>query len=120
MTVRVGASLSMLPDPFAAGAEAGGSAGEMLGGAGAELAVVFASGAYLSAPEALLEGVHEALGPRTLIGCGAGGVLGEGRELESGTAVAVLAAAVGDRAVVNSLHAQAGGPGSNRPVRRVF
>ncbi|MHB8693510.1 MAG: FIST signal transduction protein [Solirubrobacteraceae bacterium] len=116
MTVRVGASLSMLPDPFAAGAEAGGSAGEMLRGSGAELAVVFASGAYLSAPEALLEGVHEALRPQTLIGCGAGGVLGEGRELESGTAVAVWAAAFGNGAVVNSFHAEAGAEDPTGPV----
>ena len=52
--------------------------------------MVFASGSHLVAPEALLEGVHGALAPRALVGCGAGGVLGGGRELESGTAVGGL------------------------------
>jgi small ligand-binding sensory domain FIST len=52
---------------------------------------VFACGAHLAAPEATLEGVHEALAPAGLVGCGAGGVLGRGREVEDGTAVSVLA-----------------------------
>jgi small ligand-binding sensory domain FIST len=71
-------------------------AADALGGAEAELAVVFAAGAHLSAPDATLEGVHDAISPRSLVGCGAGGVLGAGRELESGTAVAVWAASFGD------------------------
>ena len=44
------------------------------------------SGAHLAAPEATLEGVHEALAPAELVGCGAGGVIGEMREVEEGTA----------------------------------
>ncbi len=52
----------------------------------------------------MLEGIHEALSPQSLIGCGAGGVLGEGRELESGTAVAVWAASLSDGAA-QSFHA---------------
>ena len=56
---------------------------------------VFASGAHLAAPEATLEGVHEALAPPVLVGCGAGGVVCDGREIERGTAVAVWAAALG-------------------------
>jgi small ligand-binding sensory domain FIST len=51
--------------------------------------------AHLAAPEATLEGVHEALAPPVLVGCGAGGVVGDGREIERGTAVAVWAAALG-------------------------
>ena len=51
-------------------------AAEALGGAEADLAVVFASGAHLAAPEATLEGVHDAIAPQALVGCGAGGVLG--------------------------------------------
>ena len=39
---------------------------------------VFCAGAHLAAPEATLEGVAEALDPPTLVGCGAGGVLGDG------------------------------------------
>ena len=50
----------------------------MLEGAPADLVVVFAAGAHLAAPEATLEGVHAELAPEMLIGCGAGGVLGDG------------------------------------------
>ena len=46
--------------------------------------------------------------PRALIGCGAGGVLGAGRELESGTAIAVWAASFGgDGTVTHSTRASA-------------
>jgi small ligand-binding sensory domain FIST len=69
-----------------------------------DIAVVFASGAHLAAPEATLEGVYAELSPGSLIGCGAGGVLGCGRELESGTGVAVWAAAL-DAGSVDSFHA---------------
>ena len=65
---------------------------------------MFACGEHLAAPEALLEGVHEALRPRALVGCGAGGVLAAGAEVESGTAVAVWAASLADGAV-RSFHA---------------
>lgn len=92
MSCEIGTSLSTLSDPFAAGAEAARTARAALAGAPADLAVVFASGDHLNAPEALLEGVHDTLAPAALIGCGAGGVLGDGRELESGTAVALWAA----------------------------
>ena len=76
----------------------------MLDGEPADLVVVFASGAHLAAPEAMLEGIHDQLAPGALIGCGAGGVLGEGRELESGTAVAVWAASL-DGGVAHPFHA---------------
>ena len=55
---------------------------------------MFAAGAHLAAPEATLEGVHEALAPAALVGCGAAGVIGEMREVEHGTAVSVWAAAL--------------------------
>lgn len=58
----------------------------------ADVVVVFASGEHLLEPEAIAEGIHEALNPRTLIGCGAGGVVGGRREVESGTAISVWAA----------------------------
>jgi small ligand-binding sensory domain FIST len=45
-------------------------------------------------PEATLAAVEAELAPGALIGCGAGGVLGGGRELEAGTAVAVWAASL--------------------------
>src|SRR6185503_5992055 len=55
-----------------------------------------ASGAHLSSPEETLEGIHETLTPEVLVGCGAGGVLGCGREVEQGTGIAVWAAALGE------------------------
>jgi small ligand-binding sensory domain FIST len=95
MAAQIGTGLSTLPDPRDAGAEAATHAVAGLDGGAAELVLVFATGAHLAAPEATLEGVHEAASPAMLIGSGAGGVLGERRELESGTAVAVWAASFG-------------------------
>ena len=89
---RVGAGISTEPDPRSGGCSAAELAAGALGGAEPDLAVVFAAGAHLGSPEATLEGVHAAITPQSLVGCGAGGVLGGGRELESGTAVAVWAA----------------------------
>jgi small ligand-binding sensory domain FIST len=100
MSVRVGAGISTDPDPLTGATEAASMAAAGLEGRPADLAVVFAGGAHLAAPEATLQGVHGTIAPRALIGCGAGGVLGgggalgPGRELESGTAVAVWAAAL--------------------------
>ncbi len=107
--VLVGAGVSTDPDPLAAGAQAGRLAAAALHGEDADLVLVFASGAHLAAPEATLKGVHDATQALALVGCGAGGVLGCGRELESGTAVAVWAAALGDGASVTPFHATVSG-----------
>ena len=61
---------------------------------------MFASGAHLAAPEATLAAVHEMLSPTTLVGCGAGGVISDAREVEDGTAVSVWAASLGDGEVL--------------------
>jgi small ligand-binding sensory domain FIST len=95
LSVRVGAGICTEHDPLEAGVSAASDAAAGLGGAQTDLALVFASGSHLAAPEATLEGVHSVLAPRALVGCGAGGVLGAGREHESGTAVVVWAAALG-------------------------
>ena len=92
MGVRIGCGLSTEPDARQGAVEAAQAALPALDGAGVDLAVVFASGTHLAAPEATLEAAHEALSPRELIGCGAGGVLGAAHEIEDGTAVAVWAA----------------------------
>jgi small ligand-binding sensory domain FIST len=105
LTVRVGAGISTGHDPLGAGVEATQAAAAELDGARADLALVFASGTHLAAPEAMLEGVHSVLAPRALIGCGAGGVLGAQRELESETAVAVWAAAFGGSGAAKAFHA---------------
>jgi small ligand-binding sensory domain FIST len=104
--VQIGTGLSTGSDPLQAGTEAARLAAAALDGAPADLAVVFASGSHLIAPEATLEGVYGELSPGTLIGCGAGGVLGGGRELESGTAVAVWAASLGNGGSATPFHAE--------------
>jgi small ligand-binding sensory domain FIST len=109
LTVQAGAGISANHDPLMAGIEATRAAADGLDGAQADLALVFASGTHLAAPEATLEGVHGVLAPRTLIGCGAGGVLGAGRELESETAVAVWAATFGGPGEARAFHATLSG-----------
>jgi small ligand-binding sensory domain FIST len=93
MGVRIGCGLSTHPDPRTGAIEAAQRAKTALERHHCDLALVFASGNHLGSPEATLEGVGEALDPGQLAGCGAGGVLGAGREVEQGTAVAVWAAA---------------------------
>jgi small ligand-binding sensory domain FIST len=105
VSARIGAGISTEPDPLAAAVHAGRVAGAALDGAAPDLALVFASGAHLFAPEVTLEGVRGVLEPRAVVGCGAGGVLGGDRELESGTAVAVWAAIFDRPAEIKPFHA---------------
>ncbi len=105
MGVRIGSGLSTEPDARFGAAEAAAAARDALGGRPCDLAVVFASGAHLAAPEATLEGVHEALAPAELVGCGAGGVIAEMREVEDGTAVSVWAASL-DGGEATTFHAE--------------
>jgi small ligand-binding sensory domain FIST len=95
MGVRIGCGLSTDPDPRSGAIEAAQRARVTLDGHRCDIVLVFASGHHLASPESTLEGVGEALAPPQLVGCGAGGVLGAGREVEEGTAVAVWAAALG-------------------------
>ena len=106
MSVRIGTGISTHEDPRVGAIEAAQEAGAALDGARADLAVVFASGSHLAAPESTLEGVHESLRPSSLVGCGAGGVLGCGTEHEGGTAVAVWAASL-DGGSIQTFHAMA-------------
>jgi small ligand-binding sensory domain FIST len=96
VSVRIGCGLSATSDRRLAAIEASEAARRELGGADADLVLAFASGTHLDEPEETLEGIHEALEPDVLVGCGAGGVLGCGHEVEDGTAVAVWAASLGD------------------------
>ena len=105
MGVRIGSGLSTEADARFGAAEAAAAARDALGGRPCDLAVVFAAGAHLAAPEATLEGVHDALAPDELIGCGAAGVIGEMREVEEGTAVSVWAAAL-DGGSATPFHAE--------------
>jgi small ligand-binding sensory domain FIST len=105
MSVRIACGLSTAADPRAGAVEAAAKAAADMAGANIDLAVVFASGAHLAAPDATLEGVHAELDPGVLIGCGAGGIVGGGREIEGGTAVTVWAASFED-GVVSTFHAE--------------
>ncbi len=105
MAVRIASGLSTLTEPVEAAREAAESAARRLGSEPAELAFVFASGGHVAAPEATIEGVREVLDPDVLAGCGAGGVLGSGRELEDATAVVVWAGSFGDEAEIVPFHA---------------
>jgi small ligand-binding sensory domain FIST len=104
MPVRIGSGLSSLPDAHAGAEEAVAVARQGLAGAPCDLAIVFAAGAHLAAPEATLEAVHDGLSPTHVIGCGAGGVLAGEREVERGTAVAVWAASLGESGSATPFH----------------
>ncbi len=101
--VAVGFSESF--DTVEAAAEAAGSARAGLDGP-ADLCVVFASGPHLPMAKWLLSEVHDRLAPRNLIGCGAGGTLASGREVEEGPGLAVWAATL-PGAEVGTLHVTA-------------
>jgi small ligand-binding sensory domain FIST len=96
VSVRISCGMSVATDPREAAGEAARDAAGGLDGAEADLAIVFASGAHLLAPEVTVETIGDTLRPAELIGCGASGVVGEGREIEDGTAISVWAANLGD------------------------
>jgi small ligand-binding sensory domain FIST len=90
------------PDAFA---EAAGRAQLGLGGASCDLVVVFAGAPNLAHAEEGLAIVEERLAPGALVGCGAQGVIADGRELEHG-GVAVWAASL-PGATVRDFHLEA-------------
>ena len=102
MNARIGTGLAIDDAGFDAFAEASGRAALALGGAPADLVFVFAGAANIEHAEAGLAHVHERLAPRALVGCGAQGVVGSGREIEEG-GVAVWAASLPD-AELESFH----------------
>ena len=92
-TVRTAVGASESFDTVEAAVEASNRAASSLQ-APCDLAVVFASGQHLGMAKWLLSEVHERLEPRALIGCGAGGTLAAGRELEESPSVVVWAASL--------------------------
>ena len=90
MAVSVAVGVSESFDPVDAFSDAAAEAAAGLDGA-ADLALAFAGASHLTQAPVLLERIHEQLGPRHLIGCGAGGVLGAGKEIESGPGAVVWA-----------------------------
>jgi small ligand-binding sensory domain FIST len=104
---RVGAGVSTEADPGIAATRAADAAAAGLPSSPADLAVVFASGRHLERPDAVLDAVHSRLAPVALIGCGAGGVLGGGREHEDAAGVAVWALSLGGAGTVTPFQAEA-------------
>src|SRR3954469_23765568 len=90
-------------------AEAASRAQLGLGGARADLVAVFAASDNLESVEEGLAAVEARLGSRGLMGCGAQGVLGDGREVEQG-GVVVWAASL-DGGDVQSFHLEPVGTG---------
>src|SRR3954463_11108591 len=90
-------------------AEAASRAQLGLGGARADLVAVFAASDNLDSIEDGVAAVEARLGSRALMGCGAQGVLGDGREGEQG-GVVVWAASL-DGGEGQSFHRAPGGPG---------
>lgn len=91
MAVSIAVGVSDELDPVAAFAAAGDAAAAGLGDAECDLAIVFAAAPHLGHAKTILSEVHARVAPGSLIGCGAGGVLGAGRELESGPGAVVWA-----------------------------
>jgi len=99
---EIAVGLSESHDPVEAAAEAAGRAAAGLSGS-CDLCLVFASGAHLPMAKWVLSEVHDALEPANLIGCGAGGTLAAGREMEEGPGLVVWAASFPE-AEVTTLH----------------
>jgi small ligand-binding sensory domain FIST len=92
-------------DTVSAAAEAADRARAGLDG-DCDLCLVFASGPHLPLAKWLLSEVQDRVGPRNLIGCGAGGTLAQGREMEEGPGVVVWAASL-PGAEVSTMHLSA-------------
>src|SRR5436190_21436620 len=96
MAVRISVGISESFDAVEAFTDAAHDAARGLGGERCDLCVVFAGAPHLGRGKWILSAVHDELAPRHLIGCGAGGVVGGGREIEEGAAAVVWAAAMPD------------------------
>ena len=104
-TVRASVGASESFDTVEAAAEAADRARAGLD-ASCDLAVVFASGQHLGMAKWLLSEVHDRLEPKALIGCGAGGTVAAGRELEDTPGVVVWGASL-PGAVLQTMHVTA-------------
>jgi small ligand-binding sensory domain FIST len=93
MAARIAVGLSDEFDAIEAFSAAASDARRALG-APCDLCFVFAGAPHLGRGKWILSAVHDELDPAFLIGCGAGGVVGAGREIEEGPAAAVWAASL--------------------------
>ena len=93
MPARVAVGMSESIDAVEAFSEAAAQAADRLD-AECDLCVLFAGAPHLGHGKWILSVVHDRLQPRHLVGCGAGGVVGGGREIEEGPAAVVWAASL--------------------------
>src|SRR6476620_6287173 len=93
MSTQVAVGMSESIDAVEAFSEAAAQAADGLDGE-CDLCVMFAGAPHLGHGKWILSVVHDRLEPRHLIGCGAGGVVGRGREIEEGPAAVVWAASM--------------------------
>jgi small ligand-binding sensory domain FIST len=93
MGVKVAVGISDSFDAVEAFSEAAGEAARQLD-APCDLCLLFAGAPHLGHGKWILSEVHERLDPAHLIGCGAGGVVGAGREIEEGPGAVVWAASM--------------------------
>ena len=100
--VRVSVGFSESFDAIEATAEASAAARAGLEG-GCDLCLVFASAPHLPRAKWVLSEVQQRLDPASLIGCGAGGTVAGGREIEEGPGLVVWAASL-DGAEVTTMH----------------
>ena len=94
MAVRVSVGISESFDAVEAFSDAAQDAAHGLAGASCDLCLVFAGAPHLGRGKWILSAVHDHLDPTHLIGCGAGGVVAPGREIEEGPAAVVWAASM--------------------------
>ena len=94
MAVRISVGVSEGFDAVEAFSDAAQDAARGLGGEPCDLCFVFAGAPHLGRGKWILSAVHDHLEPAHLIGCGAGGVVGGGREIEEGPAAVVWAASM--------------------------
>src|SRR5919197_1356651 len=81
----------LVDDAVQAFSDAAQDAARGLGGERCDLCFVFAGAPHLARGKWILSAVHDHLQPAHLVGCGAGGVVGGGREIEEGPAAVVWA-----------------------------
>jgi small ligand-binding sensory domain FIST len=103
---RIGSGLATSDSGVDAFAEAAARAALRLGGASADLVVVFAGRDNLDQAQEGLDAVAERLGGAAMIGCGAQGVVADGHEIEAG-GVAVWAASFLNGGEAQTFHLEA-------------
>jgi small ligand-binding sensory domain FIST len=99
VSIRVSVGISESFDAVEAFTDAAQDAVRGLDGDRCDLCLAFAGAPHLGRGKWILSAIHDQLAPAHLIGCGAGGVVGGGREIEEGPAAVVWAASMPDAAI---------------------